>query len=343
MILYWIEFKYPIVLILLIFIPIIIYIEYRRKKNGIIFWPFELLKKIYKKNTIWHKLDIIAKILIYISFIIIIANPWINNYKTDISKKWIEIWIVLDISKSMLAEDMLPNRLEVSKNVIKNFISWLNNHLISFTIFAGKPFLSVPLTWEYDMLINYVMNITTENIKQEIPWLSWTAIWDWLIVATDSLNDEKNIKPRERIIVLITDWDANVWIDPKIAIKYVLNKKIKVYTIWIWNPEWTELYMTDNFWNKQYFMDANWIPIKAKLDEDMLKYLANVSWWKYYNSNSKESLDKIFEEISKIHKSEIITKKTKTFFPIYKYFIYLNIFLTMFLIYLKEKQRIWTI
>lgn len=322
-----IEFQYPFVFILLLLIPVIIFYEVKKNKKWVVFEPIELINKIYKTNSVWWYLEIFIKILIFVSFVIIIASPWYTSIRKEDTRNGIDIAIVLDISKSMLAEDISPNRIESAKNVISSFINQIIGDRISFTIFAWKPFVSIPLTFDYNNLIKYVKSLTTDSIRQNIPGLSWTAIWDWLIVWADSLTNNQSDKKREKVIILLTDWEANMWIDPKIALKYVRNKNIRIYTIWIWKPEWTELYITDSFWNKQYFRDANWVPIIAKLDETMLKNLSSTTWWEYYNAQSSEILKEIFNKLSKLNKSEIKTKTVKLFNPSYSYLIELIIIL----------------
>ncbi len=119
----------------------------------------------------------------------------------------------------------------------------------------------------------------------------------------------------------MTDWEANVGIDPKLAVKYVNDKNIKIYSIWIWKKDWTELYMTDAFGNKQYFVDNNWKPILAKLDEDMLTYISKITNWKYYNAQTWDALKNVFAELSKLNKSELKLKSHKIFVPAYMPFV----------------------
>jgi Ca-activated chloride channel family protein len=109
-------------------------------------------------------------------FIIILANPSTSNTKQEETRNGIDIALVLDISKSMLAEDITPNRIEAAKNVITDFISRLKSDRLAITIFAGKPFVSVPLTFDYDALKEFTKNITTDSVNQNQPGLSGTAI-----------------------------------------------------------------------------------------------------------------------------------------------------------------------
>lgn len=336
---FWIEFQYPLLLILLLLIPIIVFLEVKKTSKSIIFWPIELLNKIYWTNSLWWYFEIITRICIFVCFILLLANPWYSTIKKEENKKWIDIAIVLDISKSMLAEDISPNRIESAKKVIADFIGKIESDRISFTIFAGKPFVSIPLTFDYSNIIKYVKSLTTDSILQEIEWLSWTAIWDWLMLWADSLINNEKHEAREKVIILLTDWEANMWINPKYALKYIKDKKIKIYTIGIWKPGWTELYITDSNWNKEYFRDATWIPIKAKVDEELLTNLAITTWWEYYNAQSSDSLKAIFDDLSKLNKTKIETKTVKIFNSSYNNLLTILIILIVINLILINKYK----
>ncbi len=313
----WIHFKnVDFFYLLIILIPALIFIEFKNKKFSIKFKDIELLNKFFNNSWIILYFKLILKLIILIIFITILVNPWLINIKQEITKKWVDIALVLDLSKSMLAEDILPNRIESAKKVLIEFISKLENDRLSLIIFAWKPFVSVPLTFDKKALIEIVKNISTDTINQNIYWLSGTAIWDSIIIATDALDKENINKNREQIIILITDWEANIWIDPKISTKYSKEKWIKIFTIWIWSNSLTPLFTTDKYWNKKYFMDNSWDKILSKIDEETLEYIAKNTNWKYFNANSENALIKIFKELEKLNKTEIKTKTIEEFYSL---------------------------
>ncbi|NCP77098.1 VWA domain-containing protein [bacterium] len=92
-----------------------------------------------------------------------------SSVRTDISKNGIDIAIVFDISKSMLAEDIQPNRITAAKKVMSDFVSRFTSDRLAIVLFAGKPFLSTPLTFDYTALVNTVEQMTTDSIRQDLP------------------------------------------------------------------------------------------------------------------------------------------------------------------------------
>lgn len=336
---FWLEFQYPFFLFLFLLTPLFFYMEYLRSRKWITIANFNVFKKIYKRSSLLHYFQVFIRFGIFVIFVLLLANPWYTNISQLDKKKWIDLVFVLDISKSMLAEDMKPNRLETAKKVMEDFVGKITSDRLGFVLFAGKPFVSIPLTFDYWAVINYIKNITTDSINQEIPGLSGTAIGDGLLMASDILT-KSGSENREKVVILLTDWEANMWIEPKIATNYIKDKKIKVYSIWIGDINWVELFITDRFGQKQYFLDASWTPIKATLDEEMLKYISSQTNWEYFIANSWEVLKQVFDKLSKLNKKEIETNVIKTFVPQYKFFLLLLIFLLIINLLISYKNAI---
>lgn len=331
MTIFWQYFANPDFFVLLLLLPVLWYFELKNRKFWIKFKELDILKKAFKKNDFIKYIDIVLKSLICILFVIIIANPGSFNIETEDSRNGIDISLVMDISKSMLAEDMKPSRIEAAKKVISDFLWKISWDRLSMVIFAGKPFSSIPMTFDYGIFKEMISNIDTDSINQNIPWLSGTAIWDAILQAINVLEAKKEEgQKREKIIILITDGEANMWIDPKIATKYAKEKWIKIYAIWIWDPAGTELFITDNFWNKQYFRDMNGQPIRANLDEKMLKYITNETWGEYYLAKDANKLQEIFDNLAKLNKSEIKVNIIKSFDYDNLKYIYALLFITWF-------------
>lgn len=132
----------------------------------------------------------------------------------------------------MLAEDIVPNRITAAKKVMSKFVSHFTSDRLAIVLFAGKPFLSTPLTFDYTALVNAVEQMTTDSIRQDIPGLSGTAMGDGLLVALDTLkgNEKTSHRPigegsgvraveRKKVIIVLTDGEANMGINPIIAAK----------------------------------------------------------------------------------------------------------------------------
>lgn len=180
--------------------------------------------------------------------------------------------------------------------------------------------LFTPLTFDKEA-INQMVNNITDTINQDIPWLSWTTIWDATLLAIDNLKKWSSDIKRDKVIILVTDWDANLWTNPKIAIKLAKSENIKIYSVGIWSKEWIPLYITDVNWQKTYFPDPNGQPLIVKLNETLLKKIADDTNWYYFNAKDTNSLKEIFNKLQNLNQTEIKTKSVSYDIPYYEKFV----------------------
>ncbi|MDP2104211.1 MAG: VWA domain-containing protein [Candidatus Gracilibacteria bacterium] len=336
-------FLSPIYFLGLLLIPIVVFLDYRKRKQGVYFRSSETLQKIYAQS-VWKNfyLPLVLKIVIIALFVSILANPVMKSVREEVSKKGIDIAIVFDISKSMLAEDIKPNRIEAAKKVMADFVGHFTSDRLAVVLFAGKPFLSTPLTFDYTALVDAVERITTDSIRQDVPGLSGTAIGDGLLVAMDTLEKgDKNTKDskRQKVIILLTDGEANMGVNPTVVAKLAAEKSIKIYTIGLGDPAGTDLYVTDQFGNKQYFRDQDGKPIRATLDEKTLTFIADTTRAKYYNAKDTKALDSVFNELAKLTKTEVKTTSVTLYYPLYEIFLWGILLLLPFWLYLSFRRE----
>jgi len=308
---------------LLIFIPIILYFFYKKQKQWIDLASFSDVQKVFKKNSYKFYLTILLLWVILVNFIIILANPNSTNISEKIKKNWIDIVIALDVSGSMEAQDLKPNRIEAAKWVINWFIKKLKTDRVWLVVFAWKPFTSIPLTFDYNILSETLSRLNTNIINQQKNWLNWTAIWDAILMSKTlfktPISDEKQKKNREKVIILLTDWDANVWVDPVIAGLAAKKENIKIYTIWIWSKKWG--YITYNIWG---FLQKQRIP---PLNDKALKQIAKDTWWEYFRATNNAVFKQIFDRLQKLEKNDIEVEVKKEYSEKYDIFIYSLVFL----------------
>lgn len=331
MILWNIEFIDKIYFFLLLLVPFFVYLFYKKNKKWLNFIFFKELKNIFIKSNYILYFKSILLLLIFINFIIIIANPNTTNVSENIEKNGIDIVIALDISGSMEAEDLKPSRIDAAKNVINDFIWKLKTDRLWLVVFAWKPFESIPLTFDYNILKETIWNLSTKNINQNQRWLQWTAIWDAILISktlfkAPKWESEEEYKDREKVIILLTDWDANVWVDPILAWLSAKDEKIKVYTIWIWSEQWW--YITYDVWP---FQQRQRVP---PLNDKTLKQIADDTNANYFRADNNQTFQNIFDELSKLQKNDINVEIKKQYSEYYEYFLYSLIILLWLFTYL---------
>jgi len=320
---------------LALFVPVILWLFYKKQKEWINFLFLWDIKKVFKKNSLKFYTSIILLGLILVNFIVILANPNTTNVSEKIKKNGIDIVIALDVSGSMMAEDLKPNRLEAAKKVINGFIKNLKTDRAWLVVFAWKPFTSIPLTFDYGILSETIDRLSVESINSQKRWLNWTAIWDAILMSKTLFKtpvlDDKEKKDREKVIILLTDWDANVWVDPVLAWLAAKDKNIKIYPIWIWSKSWW--YITYNVWP---FKKRQKIP---PLNDAKLKQIAKDTSWVYFRATNNEVFKQIFDELQKLQKDDIEVEIKKEYSEYYNIFIYSLVFLLV-LFYLSFIWRI---
>ncbi len=234
--------------------------------------------------------------VITVFFWALLARPT-ELYETEtVSRDGIDIQVVLDVSRSMIATDIQPSRIVAAKEILSDFLWELSSDRVGIVLFAGKPFTSVPLSFDYDFLIDFVSGISVDTIDQRFPSLLGTAIGDGMILAADGLL--RDTIEREKIMILIADGEANTGVDPLVALKYLKDKSIKTYTIWVWKSEDTFIETIDGFGIRGK-SPVQWV------DETTLREISSQTGGKYYRADSPETLREIFTDISKLETTPI--------------------------------------
>lgn len=315
-----IHFLNPEYFLIIIIIPFFLYFFLKKDKNNPIFSGFYDLKSIYKTNSFLYYFRIILIISIIFTFSLILSNPNLENISEKEQKKGIDIVLAFDVSDSMNAWDLTPTRLEAAKTLIWKFLEKQKTNRVWLVIFSWKPFVWIPLTFDYWILQESIKSIKSDIINQQKLW--WTAVWDAILMAKNMF--EKEEKSREKVIVLLTDWEANVWVDPKIAAISAKEKNIKIYSIWIW-------------WEKETFINFKVWPFEQKaiippLNDKSLREISDLTKAKFYRASDNKTFENIFSELEKLEKTEIESEIKKSYKEIYDYFAYFLSFLIFLLI-----------
>lgn len=242
-----------------------------------------------------------------------LARPQETDTKVRRNVEGIDIVIALDISDSMLIEDMKPlNRLEAAKDVIQNFVARRSSDRIGIIIFAGESFTLVPPTLDYQMLLSRIKEITT---AQEARIKDGTAIGVALANAAGRLKDSN---AKSRVIIFLTDGENNSGtIDPETALEVAKGYGLKIYSIGLGRdgPTRIPIYQRDLFGNKV----KTYQPFDSSVNDDLLSRMASTTGGKYFRATKEDGLVGIFREIDGLEKTKVevnkYTKYTEKFPP----------------------------
>jgi Ca-activated chloride channel family protein len=236
----------------------------------------------------------IFRIITLLLVIVALARPQeISNSTRTKTSSGIDIVIAVDISSSMLAQDLKPNRLEALKKVASQFINDRINDRIGLVIYAGESYTKTPVTSDKDVVIKSLSDITFDGIIED-----GTAIGMGLATSVNRL---KESKAKSKVIILLTDGVNNSgFIDPSTAADLAANFEIKTYTIGLGTNGNARAPIALNP-NGSFRFGMT----KVEIDEELLKNVANKTGGLYFRATDNKKLEEIYNEINKLEKTEL--------------------------------------
>jgi len=258
-------------------------------------------------------------------FIIAMARPRNVDETTRVKKtEGIDIIMAIDISASMLARDLKPNRLEALKEVAGNFVKDRPNDRIGIVIYAGESYTLTPLTSDKSIVIKAIEDIKFNTVIE-----GGTAIGMGLATSVNRL---KESTAKSKVVILLTDGVNNTgFIDPKIAAELAIEFDIKVYGIGIGT---TGTAMSPVALNPNgTFQYAN---IPVEIDEELLKEISAASGGKYFRATSTTKLEEIYEEINSLERTEIEEFQYTHYEEMFRKFLLLGFMLLLLEVVLKN-------
>ncbi|PIA78835.1 aerotolerance regulator BatA [Gaetbulibacter sp. 4G1] len=241
-----------------------------------------------------------------------IARPQTVDVSTKTkTTKGIDIVMAIDVSASMLAKDLSPNRLEALKKVAAEFIKGRPNDRIGLVEYAGEAYTKTPITSDKSIVLRSLRDIKYNTVIE-----GGTAIGMGLATAVNRL---KGSKANSKVIILLTDGVNNSgFIDPKIASELALEYEIKTYTIGIGTNGMalTPVRVMSNG-------DFQYARAQVEIDQELLKEIAEVTGGKYFRATNNKKLEEIYSEINKLEKTEIEEFKFYNYEEKYRFLVLL--------------------
>lgn len=324
--------NYFYLLILIALIIIAYWLELRQYKNDLKkFSSDPMLKVIAPQNSIAKKILKFSLLVISIILIIIsLANPQVGARIEQAKQVGIDIYILLDVSKSMAAQDIQPSRLEKSKYEISRLIQRLQGDRIGLIVFSGDAFIQFPLTSDYSAAGLFLNSVDFNSVPQP-----GTAIERAINLAT--LSFQENVKTRKAIILLTDGEDHEGNIDD--AVSSAVEKGIQVFCIGVGSQNGAPIPIYDRGQIVGYKKDQNGNIIISKLDFETLKSIAKMGNGKYYRStNNEDELEKVFNDLAKIEKSEYGVAKITDYEDRFYYLLFPAIVILLIEIFISSKK-----
>lgn len=309
----------PWFLLLFALIPVLVWMYIRRQNRGgatLRFSHLGFVRDLQKRMRIHARhllfgLRMLALVLLILAF----ARPQSGIRGEEVITEGVDIVLAMDMSSSMLAEDIKPNRAEASKAVAAEFVKGRANDRIGMVVFAGEAYTQCPLTIDYGILIQFLEELKVGMIEDG------TAIGMGLATAVNRL---RTSHAKSKVIIILTDGRNNRGeIDPITAAQAAQAFGIKIYTIGA-GSRGTAMYPVDDpFFGKRY------VPMQVDIDEASLKKIAEMTGGAYFRATDRNRLEAIYKEIDDLEKTEIQVKEYTRYTELFWYFVFVAVALLL--------------
>lgn len=282
--------------LLLLLIPYIVWYIMRRKR-------YEATLQISDARVYAHTpksfriyllhAPFVLRLAALVMIILVLARPQSTNSWQNSEIEGIDIMLAIDVSTSMLAEDLKPNRLEAAKDVAAEFINGRPNDNIGITLFAGETFTQCPLTTDHGVLLNFVHNIQTGIIEDG------TAVGMGIANAVTRLKDST---AKSKVIILLTDGTNNRGdISPLTAAEIAKTFGIRIYTIGVGTNGMAP--------HPHPAAPGGYITVPVEIDEKALTQIASITDGDFFRATSNSKLKEVYQEIDKLEKTKLNVKE----------------------------------
>ena len=294
-------------LLLLLLIPYLFwYFMYRKKSEPTMqmsdTYAYRYAPKSWRMRLL--NLPLLLRLATFVLLVIVLARPQTHNSWDERTTEGIDIMLAMDVSTSMLAEDLKPNRMEAAKSVAAEFISDRPNDNIGLTIFAGEAFTQCPMTTDHASLLNLLQGVRTDITATGLM-SDGTAVGMGLANAVSRL---KNSKAKSKVVILLTDGSNNMGdLSPMTSAQIAKSLDIRVYTIGVGTNKAAPYPM-------RVAGGVQYVNIPVEIDTKTLSDIAAATEGNFYRATNNNELKQIYKDIDKLEKSKMsVTKFSKRY------------------------------
>lgn len=332
------ELESPIYFYLLALLPIIVALFlfnlFWKRKRQAVFADLELFNQLApEKSSFKPALKLGVLLLALTCIIIALVNPKMGTKMETVKRQGIDIVFAVDISKSMLAEDVAPNRLEKTKQIVSQIINQLGNDRVGIVGYAGSAYPVLPMTTDYSIAKMYLQSMNTNMVSSQ-----GTAFNDAIQLAVDYFD----VKDTSKLIVLISDGeDHGDGVDD--AVELAKEKGVRIITIGVGTEKGGPIPLRDDKGTiASYKKDQEGQTVITKLYPEVLKKIADNTKSKYIvGTTTKDVVEEVKKSLDKIEKSEFESQQIADFESQYQWFLALGFLLLLVDVFLLEKKTAW--
>ena len=324
-----------LLLIIPIMIVIFVALQIWKKRTQRKFADLSLLKRLTPSRSSFKSTLKLAFLLVGLSFLILgLVNPKIGTKLETVKREGVDIVFALDVSKSMLAEDIAPNRLEKAKRLVSEIINQLGSDRIGIIAYAGQAFPQLPITTDYGAAKMFLQSMNTDMLSSQ-----GTAINEAINLATTYYDDEEQTN---RVLFIISDGEDHSEGTTIEAVETAVDNGIRIFTIGVGQSKGAPIPIKRNGVVQSLKKDAQGEVVITKLNEEILKDIANEGNGEYINgSNTDAAIEFIKEQLNQIDKTEFEAKQFAEYKDQFQWFLGIGLFFLFMDIFLLERKTKW--
>ncbi|TDY10519.1 VWA domain-containing protein [Meridianimaribacter flavus] len=325
---FWLLLVIPVILLFFLLLQLWKYKTQRKFANK------TLLKRLSPNQSLFKSILKVLVLCLAFTFITIaLVNPKIGTKLETVKRSGVDIVFAVDVSKSMLAEDVAPNRLDKAKQLVTQIINNLASDRVGIIAYAGKAFPQLPITTDYASAKMFLQNMNTDMLSSQ-----GTAINEAIELAKTYYDDEEQTN---RVLIIISDGEDHSDIATNVA-EEASEEGIRIFTIGVGDEKGGPIPIKRNGVVLNYKKDNQGETVITRLNEDTLKEIAKEANGAYINGkNTNEVVDSIRDILNKMDKTEFEAKEFADFKDQYQWFLAFGIFLLVFDVLLFERKTGW--
>ncbi len=319
-----------IVVIALLFLTMMMW----RKKAARKFGELKLIKRLYPEvSNTKHIVKFILGILIFAFIVVALTNPQIGTKMEKIKREGVDVMIAVDVSKSMKAEDIKPNRLVRAKRFISSLVDQMESDRIGIIVYAGKAYLQLPLTTDYSAVKMFLKNIDTDIVPTQ-----GTAIGEAVNLAIRSF---KAGETEHKALIIITDGENHEDNAIEAAQKAVDDGAV-IHTIGMGTVQGGPIPVYRRRAQIGFLQDMEGNIVVSKLNESLLQQIASIGEGKYiHTNNTTEQVESVLKALAKMEKKEFETRIYTDYEDKFQYFIAVALLFLIIDFFVSERKSKW--
>lgn len=329
------ESKY---LYFLFIVPLLVvfflYNQYWKRKKQLEFGDPELVKKLSPEKSVFKPiLKLIVLLLAFVGLILGIVNPKVGTKLETVKREGIDIVFAMDVSKSMLAEDVAPNRLDKSKQIVSQIINQLGSDRIGIVAYAGSAFPVLPITTDYSVAKMFLQSMNTDIVSSQ-----GTSLDEAIKLSATYFDDKSKTS---KLLILISDGEDHSE-GAEDAAEEANKLGMKIITIGVGTEKGSTIPLRVNGVVESFKRNNNNEVVITKLNKEGLTTIANATKGGYVNgNNTKEVIDYVKKTLDTIQKTEFESTQMANFQSQFQWFLGIAFFLLFIDIFLLEKKTNW--